>query len=106
MTLPALPFVNSKRLETACLGQQDSGPIPYALLAGIVPHCTSYIPEIRRLHTTLWAHALLGMEEEYRQPKLRTLQLAMLLLVSRPSENSGQTEIALTRVCRSTDKKI
>lgn len=93
LTLPALPFVHPQRLAAAFEG----GRAP-ALVAGIVAHCTSYIPEIRTLHRALWQQALLALEDEYRQPRLRTLQLALLILTSRPSENVGQREIGLARV--------
>ncbi|BEJ12254.1 hypothetical protein CspHIS471_0207140 [Cutaneotrichosporon sp. HIS471] len=92
LTLPALPFVHPQRLSAVF----ESGRAP-ALVAGIVAHCTSYIPEIRPLHRALWQQALLALEDEYRQPRLRTLQLALLILTSRPSENVGQREIGLAR---------
>ncbi|BEI97127.1 hypothetical protein CcaverHIS631_0207160 [Cutaneotrichosporon cavernicola] len=92
LTLPSLPFVHPQRLSAVF----DSGRAP-ALAAGIVAHCTSYIPEIRPLHRALWQQALLALEDEYRQPRLRTLQLALLILTSRPSENVGQREIGLAR---------
>lgn len=94
-TLPAFPFINVPRL----LASSRTTP-RYALLAGIVAHCTSYIPEIKHLRKQLWAQALLGLEDEYRQPRLRTLQLAILVLCSRPSENAGQCEIGLGRVSK------
>ena len=61
-------------------------------------HATSYIPEISPLHKNLWSQALLALEDEYRQPRLRTLQLALLVLTSRPSENAGQREIGVARL--------
>lgn len=98
VTLPALPFLNPTRLESACLGMEPSLPLPYALIAAIISHTTSYLPQIRHLHKALWSHSLLGLEDEYRQPRLRTLQLALVLLTSRPAENSGQSDIQLARV--------
>lgn len=95
ITLPAFPFINGSRLLALCA---DGSSPPYALLAGIVAHCTSYIPAIRHLRKSLWEQALLGLEDEFRQPRLRTLQLAILVLSSRPSENAGQCEIGLGRV--------
>jgi len=100
-TLPAIPFVNFKRLEASCLGLENSGPVPYALLAGIIAHTTHYIPELRPLHKQLWREALCGLDDEYRLPRLATLQLALMQLFSRPmeyGENAGQLEIALARV--------
>lgn len=67
-------------------------------MAGIVAHSTPYLPEIGGLHKNLWAQTLLALEDEYRQPRLRTIQLALLILSSRPSENVGQSEIGLARV--------
>ncbi|GFZ44245.1 hypothetical protein JCM24511_01967 [Saitozyma sp. JCM 24511] len=96
-TLPALPFINGDRLERACLGLQGSEPVPYGLLAVIIAHATPYLPEIRPLHKKLWSSALLGLEDEYRIPRLRTLQLALLALSARPSENIGQSDIGLAR---------
>lgn len=39
-----------------------------------------------------------SMEDEYRQPRLQTLQLALLVLTSRPTLNSGQNSIGIARV--------
>lgn len=101
ITLPAAPLINGKRLETSCLGLAGSGPVPYALLTGVMAHATHYVPEIRHLHTELWAKALLALDDEYRLPRLGTLQLALLVFFSRPmlkGENAGQITIALARV--------
>lgn len=103
MTLPALPILNAKRLETSCLGLEGSGPIPYGLLTGILAHAAHLIPDIRPLHNQLWRSALLVLDDEYRLPRLSTLQLALLPLCSRPEEhgeNAGQLTIAMARVSR------
>ncbi|EJT49769.1 hypothetical protein A1Q1_01083 [Trichosporon asahii var. asahii CBS 2479] len=92
ITLPAFPFIDGERL----VASTRTSP-RYALLTGIMAHCTSYLPDIAPLRKELWAQALLGLEDEYRQPRLRTLQLAILVLCSRPSENAGQCEIGLGR---------
>lgn len=97
ITLPALPFVLPQRLP-ASPEAWESKALPHALCSGIIAHCTSYIPAILPLHRSLWQQALLALEDEYRKPRLRTLQLALLLLTSRPSENVGQSEIGLARV--------
>lgn len=93
ITLPAFPFIDAERL----VASTRTSP-RYALLTGIMAHCTSYLPDIAPVRKELWAQALLGLEDEYRQPRLRTLQLAILVLCSRPSENAGQCEIGLGRV--------
>ena len=77
--------------------------MPYALLTGVMAHATHYVSEIRHLHTELWAKALLALDDEYRLPRLGTLQLALLVFFSRPmlkGENAGQITIALARVSR------
>jgi hypothetical protein len=102
-TLPAVPFINFERLETACLGLEGNRPVPYGLLAGVIAHCSAFIPEIRHLNTELWSCALQGLDDEYRLPRLMTLQFALLQLCSRPQErgqNTGQVEIAIARVSR------
>ncbi|OXG32367.1 hypothetical protein C367_01135 [Cryptococcus neoformans Ze90-1] len=99
-TLPALPIINSKRLEDSCMGLEGSGPVPYALLSGIIAHSIHYLPEITPLRKNLWHEALLALDDEYRQPRLSTLQLALLQIYSRPmeiGENSGQITIAIAR---------
>ncbi|WVQ89068.1 hypothetical protein IAS59_002815 [Cryptococcus gattii] len=77
-TFPAIPIINFKRLENSCMGLQSSGPVP----------------------KYLWQEALLALDDEYRQPRLSTLQLALLQMYSRPQEvgeNSGQITIAVGR---------
>ncbi|ADV20528.1 hypothetical protein I305_06017 [Cryptococcus gattii E566] len=99
-TFPAIPIINFKRLENSCMGLQSSGPVPYALLSGIIAHSIHYIPEIISLRKYLWQEALLALDDEYRQPRLSTLQLALLQMYSRPQEvgeNSGQITIAVGR---------
>ena len=105
LTLPAVPIINFKRLETSCLGIEGSGPVPYALLTGIMAHSTHYVPPIKHLHFQLWRQALLALDDEYRLPRLSTLQLALLQVYSRPmerSENAGQISIAISRVSQSS----
>ncbi|OCF32115.1 hypothetical protein I316_06271 [Kwoniella heveanensis BCC8398] len=97
ITLPAMPFIDPKRIDLACREPSQGGPIPFALLAGIIAHSTMYLESTRTLTKILWSHVLVGLDAEYRQPRLQTLQLAILLLSSRPSENVGQREIGLAR---------
>ena len=56
------------------------------------------VPEIRQHHKHVWAQVLLSLEEEYRQPRLQTLQLALIVISSRPPVNTGQNTIAMARV--------
>jgi len=61
-------------------------------------HSASYMPTLRALHQPLWAHVLNALDAEFRQPRLQTLQLSMLLLSSRPGVNFAQSDITLSRV--------
>lgn len=93
-----MPFINSKRLVASCeVGEADAS-FPHALVTGIIAHGTPYMPILRSIHRDLWRDTLLALEDEYRQPRLRTIQLELLIRTSRPSENTGQSEIGLARV--------
>jgi hypothetical protein len=41
---------------------------------------------------------LLSLEDEYRRPTLRTIQLALVTISSRPAINVGQNTIAMGRL--------
>ncbi|WVF65615.1 hypothetical protein IAT40_000345 [Kwoniella sp. CBS 6097] len=100
LLLAPIPIINPKRLESSCLGRDASGPVPYALLSGIIAHATHYLPELRPIHRELWSNALLALDDEYRRPRLATLQLALLQMYSRPrelAENAGQLTIGSGR---------
>jgi hypothetical protein len=79
------------------VGEADAS-FPHALVTGIIAHGTPYMPILRSIHRDLWRDTLLALEDEYRQPRLRTIQLELLIRTSRPSENTGQSEIGLARV--------
>jgi hypothetical protein len=96
--LHALPIINYPQFESACRGLDGAGPVPYALLAASMAHAASYMPTLRPLHQPLWASVLNAMDAEFRQPRLQTLQLSMLLLSSRPGVNFAQSDITLSRV--------
>lgn len=100
--LPALPVVNYPQFEQACRGVEGAGPIPYSLLAATIAHPASYMPTLRPLHQQLWSHVLNAIDAEFRQPRLMTLQLVILLLSSRPGVNFAQSDMTLARV-RSDD---
>jgi hypothetical protein len=101
--LHALPIINYPQFEQACRGQEGSGPIPYALIAATMAHSASYMATLRPLHQPLWAHVLNALDAEFRQPRLQTLQLSILLLSSRPGVNFAQSDITLSRVSGSED---
>lgn len=91
-----MPFVTSGHLRSAARGEGNTA-VPYAFLSAIISHCTSYFPALRPIHKKLWAEGLFALDDGYRQPQLRVIQLALLVLTSRPSDNAGQREIGLAR---------
>lgn len=122
-TLPAYPIMSSSRLKTAFAergAHSGDGSTPYAVLTAILAHTTTYVrssltlsapnsltdfdsprtqlPTLRPHHKSIWNLVLDSMEDEYRQPRLQTLQLALLVLTSRPTLNSGQNSIGIARV--------
>ena len=96
--LPAIPFINYPQFEQACRGVEGFGPIPYALLAMLVAHSASYSLTLRPLHKPLWSQVLNALDAEFRQPRLRTIQLTLSIILSRPGVNFGQGDISLSRV--------
>jgi hypothetical protein len=101
--LHALPVINYPQFEQACKRAEGAGPIPYSLLAATMAHAASYMPSLRPLHQPLWAHVLNALDAEFRQPRLQTLQLSMLLLSSRPGVNFAQSDITLSRVSQNKE---
>ncbi|WWC58800.1 uncharacterized protein I303_101344 [Kwoniella dejecticola CBS 10117] len=99
-TLKAIPIINPKRLDATYSADAPGPGISPALLAGIIAHSTHYIPALRGIHKELWSNALLALDDEFRQPRLATLQLALLQMYSRPmeiAENAGQLTIGSGR---------
>lgn len=89
-TLSAFPILNSHHLQSSLLSPTTT---PYSLLVGIFAHMTSYVPSLLVKHKDLWALVLQSLEYEFQQPRLQTVQLALLILTSRPAINSGQNTI-------------
>ncbi|WWC66203.1 uncharacterized protein I206_100104 [Kwoniella pini CBS 10737] len=100
-TLKAIPVISTNRLDNAYSEiSSTASTTPHALLAGIIAHSTHYLPELRSIHKELWSNALLALDDEFRQPRLSTLQLALLQMYGRPveiAENAGQLTIASGR---------
>jgi hypothetical protein len=57
---------------------------------------TTYISEIRPHHKQLWVQVLLAMEDEFRLPRIQTVQLALLILTCKSTfmliDASGNTQ--------------
>jgi hypothetical protein len=104
--LHAWPVINYPQFEQACKRAEGAGPVPYALLAATMAHAASYIPSLGPMHQPLWAHVLNALDAEFRQPRLQTLQLSMLLLSSRPGVNFAQSDITLSRVSQKKEKHL
>ncbi|GHJ89746.1 hypothetical protein NliqN6_6148 [Naganishia liquefaciens] len=96
-TVAAFPIVDSRRLQAYLTDHNQTPFAPYALFAAILAHMTTYISEIRAHHKQLWVQVLLAMEDEFRLPRLQTVQLALVILTSRPAINSGQNTILTAR---------
>lgn len=98
-TLPAFPIFSAARLRSAyaARGSNPSDPTPYSVFSAIIPHVSTYIVDIRQLHKAAWGLCLDDMDDQYRQSRLNVVQLAVLLLVSRPALNTGQGTIATAR---------
>lgn len=79
-TVAAFPIVDSRRLQAYLTDQTQTPSAPYALFAAILAHMTTYISEIRQHHKQLWVQVLLAMEDEFRLPRIQTVQLALLIL--------------------------
>ena len=103
MTLPAFPILNQVRLQAAMNRQADAGPYPYGLVSAICGHALVYYPTVRATHfRQVWTKILQAEEEEYRQPKLQTLQLTLIDLATRPAEGHAANCISLSRVSTKT----
>lgn len=86
-TVAAFPIVDSRRLQAYLTDQNQTPFAPYALFAAILAHMTTYISEIRAHHKQLWVQVLLAMEDEFRLPRLQTVQLALLILTCKKNHH-------------------
>ncbi|KAK4688139.1 hypothetical protein P7C73_g1977, partial [Tremellales sp. Uapishka_1] len=96
-TWPALPVVNRVRLQAACFALEGAGPFPHALLVGVLANSAVMIPLLHAHAKELWTLVLHLLDNEYRQPRLQTLQLALLEIYGRPVQNPGGNH---TSICR------
>lgn len=97
-TLPAAPMVNRFRFEAAIRHEQGSGTFPGAFICTILAQTAcAYYPEMVKSWSLLWAPILAALEDEYRMPRLQTLQ-ATLALLQCPQENHGQNGMLVARV--------
>nr|XP_031858132.1 uncharacterized protein CI109_006473 [Kwoniella shandongensis]KAA5525204.1 hypothetical protein CI109_006473 [Kwoniella shandongensis] len=97
VTLPAFPILNTMRLIAACNSQREAGPLPHALLCGIMGHSIEYEPAVKHLFKGIWKEVVAAEDEEYRQPRLQTLQLAIISLTTRPSQAHAVNAMSLAR---------
>jgi len=67
-------------------------------MVGITAYTAIYMPTLRHRAKELWGILLHLLDNEYRQPRLQTLQIALLDVYGRPSLNSGGNHPALLRV--------
>lgn len=94
--------MDSRRLQAYLTDQNQTPFAPYALFAAILAHMTTYISEIRAHHKQLWVQVLLAMEDEFRLPRLQTVQLALLILTCKKVDRMFLTyahRLALSSTC-------
>lgn len=97
-SLPAMPILNRARLQSACFNPQAPTPFPYTVLTGILTHAAAHFANLRPRIRELWKIVLSLEENEYRQPRLQTLQLTLLDIWGRPCSSPGHNHAALCRV--------
>ncbi|WRT65283.1 uncharacterized protein IL334_002226 [Kwoniella shivajii] len=85
------------RLLAACNSNLGADPLPHALLCGILGHSLVYEPLVKSQFRDVWREVVAAEEEEYKQPRLRTLQLAILSLATRPSQAHAVNAMSLAR---------
>ncbi|WVQ80940.1 hypothetical protein IAT38_003047 [Cryptococcus sp. DSM 104549] len=96
-SLPAFPLLNTMRLLAACRSQAEAGPLPHALLCGVMGHSIGYIPEVKHLFSKVWKEVVSAEDEEYKQPRLQVIQLALISLSTRPSQAHAVNAMSLAR---------
>lgn len=93
-----MPILNRTRLQSACFNPQAPAPFPYTVLTGILAHAAAHLVELRPKIRELWKVVISLEENEYRQPRLQTLQLTLLDIWGRPCSSPGHNHAALCRV--------
>ncbi|GAA6003458.1 hypothetical protein JCM10207_000342 [Rhodosporidiobolus poonsookiae] len=96
-TQPALPILDTSRFINSDPATLIAHGVSYGLLTSLLAHSTCYVTDIRSHHKTLWRSLLTLLEDEYRQPTLQTIQVALIVINSRPAINVGQNTIAMGR---------
>ncbi|KAK6902621.1 hypothetical protein I203_107879 [Kwoniella mangroviensis CBS 8507] len=96
-TLSALPLINKVRLQASMYQWHGAHPFPHALLVGILAHSAVSVPGLRTIWKDLWAIVLNLLDNEYRQPRLQTLQLAIMDIWGRPNQKPGGNHTAICR---------
>ncbi|WWC97422.1 hypothetical protein V866_004302 [Kwoniella sp. B9012] len=97
-TLLAFPVANRMRLEAVIRREPGSGTYSPTFLAALMSHAIyTYRPTERAVATIMWKKVLAALEDEYRLPRLVTLQTTMMILLCNPHENHAQNSMALGR---------
>ncbi|BGP18809.1 hypothetical protein JCM10213v2_006889 [Rhodosporidiobolus nylandii] len=95
---PAFPILDEQQFSSSEPSTLVSFGVSFGLLTSLLAHSTCYVTEIRQFHKPLWRQVLLALEDEYRKPTLQTLQLALIVITSRPAINVGQNTVAMGRI--------
>ncbi|WWC57742.1 uncharacterized protein I303_100276 [Kwoniella dejecticola CBS 10117] len=97
-TLKAFPVANRMRLEAIIRREPGSGTYPTTFIAALISH-TAYTYRLvdPGIVKTMWMKVLGAFEDDFRLPRLITLQTTMMLLLCVPHENHAQNSITLGR---------
>ena len=90
-----LPVLRQSKLEYACYA---NGGVDGSILTGIMAHAAIHVFSLRPRIKELWSIVLRLLENEYRQPRLQTIQLALIDIYGRPTLNPGGNHVAISRV--------
>jgi hypothetical protein len=90
-----LPILRQSKLEYACYANEGVEP---SILTGIIAHAAIHMISLRPRIKELWSIVLRLLENEYRQPRLQTIQLALIDIYGRPILNPGGNHVAISRV--------
>jgi hypothetical protein len=67
-------------------------------MTGVLAHAAVHVASLRHRVKELWSIVLHLLDNEYRHPRLQTLQMALMDIFGRPTLNPGGNHIAISRV--------
>ncbi|WRT63338.1 uncharacterized protein IL334_000243 [Kwoniella shivajii] len=92
-------LLGAEKAEHTIQLEPGSGTYPATFLAALMAHTTyTYLPMEKAKSVEVWSKVLAAFEDEYRLPRLITLQTTLMVLLSNPHENHAQNSITLGRL--------